>query len=387
MPSSLQDPYAILGLDHDASPKQIKLAYRKLALQYHPDRQQQYQFDSRQQQEASNKFTEISGAYAILSDPTKKSQYDHLYKFGAFDGTSEIRDDDVDRCNYNTAYRSNANSNSTSGSGYKYTENMSGGYYTNKNSNTTSSTSNSAPSAAAKSPFFNYVGLKETDSFFDELLHTSKNNKATSSQNENEQPQTNRSFSNTADNSSNNSATNSKRRKRRPGIGFSLQSIGKHLSIHIPSKSEIMTSIASGEPLPNHNFGTRLTFSSSQRVSSSRRNHNSTNGTTTSLISTTTRIARGQQRTVTRTVCIQPDGRREEVIEENGEVKGRHVEEMCPPPPPSSSCTPGGTDAQQQTRGWQANQPAATSSSSCHSGIICGLRDCILGPCLGLQGV
>jgi len=375
--SPSRDPYKTLGLNHNASPTQIKVAYRKLALKYHPDRQKQS--NQQQQEEATTKFSEISSAYALLSDPTKKSQYDHLYKFGAFD-SSEMRDDAADTSgSYRTNYRNH--NNATSGSGYKYTENLSGGYYTNKastgNNTPRPRTSSSAANPTATSPpppFFNFIGLQKQDSFFDELLHTPKKKKASSfhssdcDEQENQQQRTN--------------TTSPPQQQQQPphkrsGIGFSMKPMGKHLSIHVPSKSEIISCIASGEPLPNHNFGTRVTFSTSSK--------NNKNRSTASLISTTTRIAHGQQRTVKRIVYIQPDGRREEVIEEDGVVKRRHVEELCPPPSSSAAAAAvGGKDTSRQE-----NQ-AAAAAASCHgwhSGVICGLRDCVLGSCLGLQGM
>jgi curved DNA-binding protein CbpA len=378
--SPSRDPYTTLGLDHNASPTQIKVAYRKLALLYHPDRQQQS--NQQQQEEATNKFAEISTAYAILSDPDKKSQYDHLYRYGAFDGDgsdpiSEMKDDAADATSgYNTSYRTNYTA--TSGSGYTYTENLSGGYYTNKASttstgnsysNASTSTSSATPTATPPPPFYNFIGLKKQDSFFDELLHTP----------------TKRESSTTTPFQSNNCEEGQQRTKDKPtaqqrqqnnrsGIGFSIQPLGKHLSIHVPSKADIMTSVASGES----NFGTRITFSTSERLSSSFNNSNH-NGSTASLISTTTRIAHGQQRTVKRTVYILPDGKREEVIEENGVVKRRHVEELCPPPQTTPHSSDGGKDKE--------NQAAAASCYGWHSGVIRGLRDCVLGPCFGVQGV
>jgi molecular chaperone DnaJ len=69
-----QDPYEILGVSRDASADDIKKAYRKLAHKYHPDKGGG--------DEA--KFKEINSAYQILSDPTKKQQFD---QFGqTFDG-------------------------------------------------------------------------------------------------------------------------------------------------------------------------------------------------------------------------------------------------------------------------------------------------------------
>ncbi|MBI2591051.1 MAG: DnaJ domain-containing protein [Candidatus Blackburnbacteria bacterium] len=69
------DPYEILGVSKNATDKEIKSAYRKLALQWHPDRNKSAQ--------ASEKFKEINEAYEILSDPKKKQMYDQ-YGHSAF---------------------------------------------------------------------------------------------------------------------------------------------------------------------------------------------------------------------------------------------------------------------------------------------------------------
>lgn len=63
-----KDYYKILELDKSASQSDIKKAYRKLALKYHPDKN-----DSK---DAEQKFKDISEAYSILSDTTKKANYD-----------------------------------------------------------------------------------------------------------------------------------------------------------------------------------------------------------------------------------------------------------------------------------------------------------------------
>ncbi|MEK6982351.1 MAG: molecular chaperone DnaJ [Candidatus Micrarchaeota archaeon] len=65
---SKKDYYEILGVNKTSSADEIKSAYRKLAFQFHPDKNKS--------SDAENKFKEISEAYAVLSDPQKKSTYD-----------------------------------------------------------------------------------------------------------------------------------------------------------------------------------------------------------------------------------------------------------------------------------------------------------------------
>ncbi len=64
-----RDFYKILGVERTANQGQIKHAYRKLAMKYHPDK-------NPGNEEAADKFKEVSTAYAVLSDPNKKRQYD-----------------------------------------------------------------------------------------------------------------------------------------------------------------------------------------------------------------------------------------------------------------------------------------------------------------------
>jgi DnaJ family protein C protein 7 len=69
-----KDLYKSLGVMRDASEDEIKKAYKKSALKYHPDRNSN---KSEKEKEAANtKFKEIGEAYEILSDPEKKSRYD-----------------------------------------------------------------------------------------------------------------------------------------------------------------------------------------------------------------------------------------------------------------------------------------------------------------------
>jgi len=73
-----KDYYEILGVQKDASKADIEKAYRKLALKYHPDRNP----DDRS---SARKFTEVTEAYEVLSDPDKRSQYDQ-YGFATEEG-------------------------------------------------------------------------------------------------------------------------------------------------------------------------------------------------------------------------------------------------------------------------------------------------------------
>ena len=75
--SNKRDYYDILGISKTSTKEQIKNAYRKLALQYHPDRNKS--------PEAEERFKEISEAYAVLSDNEKKERYDKYGHVGTDD--------------------------------------------------------------------------------------------------------------------------------------------------------------------------------------------------------------------------------------------------------------------------------------------------------------
>lgn len=66
-----RDYYEVLGVDKNASPDDLKRAYRKLAMKYHPDK-------NPGDKEAEEKFKEAAEAYGVLSDPDKKARYDQF---------------------------------------------------------------------------------------------------------------------------------------------------------------------------------------------------------------------------------------------------------------------------------------------------------------------
>jgi curved DNA-binding protein len=82
-----KDYYSILGLSRNASDQEIKKAFRKLALMYHPDR---CQGDPKSEE----RFKEINEAYAVLSDRDKRREYDH---FGPQPFRRRYREDDLFR--------------------------------------------------------------------------------------------------------------------------------------------------------------------------------------------------------------------------------------------------------------------------------------------------
>ncbi|MFC1837344.1 DnaJ C-terminal domain-containing protein [Thermodesulfobacteriota bacterium] len=81
------DYYEVLGVKKDSSSQDIKKAYRKLAMKYHPDR-------NKGDKEAEEKFKKISEAYAVLSDDEKRKQYD---TFGASGFQQRYSQEDIFR--------------------------------------------------------------------------------------------------------------------------------------------------------------------------------------------------------------------------------------------------------------------------------------------------
>jgi molecular chaperone DnaJ len=81
-----KDYYEVLGVPKDSSEKDLKGAYRKLAMKYHPDRSEE--------PDAEEKFKELSEAYAVLSDPEKRQKYD---QFGHAGINSQYSQEDLFR--------------------------------------------------------------------------------------------------------------------------------------------------------------------------------------------------------------------------------------------------------------------------------------------------
>ncbi len=74
-----KDFYSVLGVQRGATPEEIKKSYRKLAMQFHPDKNQG-------DKKSEEKFKEISEAYDVLSDPQKREGYDQFGHAGAQQG-------------------------------------------------------------------------------------------------------------------------------------------------------------------------------------------------------------------------------------------------------------------------------------------------------------
>ncbi|RYB81432.1 DnaJ C-terminal domain-containing protein [Legionella pneumophila] len=76
-----KDYYKIMGVSQDASDKDIKMAYRKLARKYHPD--------ISKEPDAEERFKEMAEAYEVLKDPKKRAEYDQYLKYKEFNPQSD----------------------------------------------------------------------------------------------------------------------------------------------------------------------------------------------------------------------------------------------------------------------------------------------------------
>src|SRR3954470_17785553 len=74
-----RDYYAVMGVPASATQDEIKKQYRKLAAKHHPDK-------NPNDPKAAERFKEISEAYQVLGDATKRKQYDDMRRLGAFGG-------------------------------------------------------------------------------------------------------------------------------------------------------------------------------------------------------------------------------------------------------------------------------------------------------------
>jgi molecular chaperone DnaJ len=114
-----EDYYSILGVSREATFDDIKRAYRKLAIKYHPDKNDSANAEAR--------FKKINEAYSTLSDKNKKAQYDHRGSSfsGAFGGNAGFSMDDIFRTHFSRGFTTQAQTTPSKGQSIRLTVDVS----------------------------------------------------------------------------------------------------------------------------------------------------------------------------------------------------------------------------------------------------------------------
>jgi curved DNA-binding protein len=108
-----KDYYKILGLNNNASTDEVRKAYRKLAMQYHPDR------NRGKEEWANDKFKEINEAFNVLCNPEKREKYDY---YGSVGNIGDIFDSPATR----TTFKDLINDFNTAGLGFDFLDDIFG---------------------------------------------------------------------------------------------------------------------------------------------------------------------------------------------------------------------------------------------------------------------
>lgn len=98
MTRTASDPYAVLGVSREAEESEIKIAYRRLALQYHPDR-------NPGDKAAEERFKALSEAYATLRDPDMRARYDRYGSTGQRAAGPDFSTPDFSTTDWQTIFR------------------------------------------------------------------------------------------------------------------------------------------------------------------------------------------------------------------------------------------------------------------------------------------